>query len=323
MDQREEAMEFKQELIDRQRLIEQQIYSFLPEESGQQRILMEAINYSVKAGGKRLRPLLMSEVFALTVTKHSETAEEAKCLLSPFLAAVELIHTYSLVHDDLPAMDNDEFRRGKRTTHAVYGEAIGILTGDGLLNLAYETAAKAFDMTDQISELNQLEFYRRIAKSIQILSDRAGIYGMVGGQTVDVIKSGAASSLDELLFIYQLKTSALLEASVLCGAVLGGGDEEELNQWRMFAVQLGLAFQIRDDILDVTGNMELLGKPVHSDEKNQKTTYVSLCGLDAAKAEVSKRSKQALQIYDSFEFIHDTETDFFRCLVLELITREK
>lgn len=308
-------MEFLQELKERQIGIEKEIFEFLPIEQGRQKILLEAMNYSIKAGGKRLRPLLMSEVFMLLSEIRQDNVN--RTLLTPFLAAIEMIHTYSLVHDDLPAMDNDEYRRGKKTTHTVYGEAVGILAGDGLLNLAYETAMKAFDITEEC-------FYPRVIQSLQVLSRCSGIYGMVGGQTVDVINNGILSDKEELLWMYQLKTGALLESAVCCGVILAGGTKTEQNLFLEFAKHLGMAFQIRDDILDVCGDIKLLGKPIHSDEKNQKTTFVSLCGLEAAKEEVIKQSELAVQIYDkNFGKFRDPKTDFFRQLVLELITREK
>ena len=190
------------------------------------------------------------------------------------MAAIEMIHTYSLVHDDLPAMDNDEYRRGRKTTHMVYGEDMGILTGDALLNYAFETAASAFEMAPEKSLL--------IGKAIRILGQKAGIYGMIGGQVVDVKSSGKKIDGEKLEFIYRLKTGALIEASMMTGAVLAGASEKELEILEQAAENIGLAFQIQDDILDVTSTQEELGKPIHSDEKNNKVTYVSLVGAPAA-----------------------------------------
>ena len=225
------------------------------------------------------------------------------------MAAIEMIHTYSLVHDDLPAMDNDEYRRGRKTTHAVYGEALGILAGDALLNYAFETAAGALSQ----------ELSVRTAGAIQILAEKAGIYGMIGGQTVDVESEGQAVSREKLDFIYRLKTSALIESSMMIGAVLAGASEEETEKIRRTAEDVGLAFQIQDDILDVTSTLEVLGKPIHSDEKNEKTTYVTLKGLEQAKRDVEEISRRALAALASL----DHENPFLEELITMLITREK
>ena len=252
--------------------IEQIIKRYLPEEEGWQKTIMEAMNYSILAGGKRLRPMLMSETYRLFGGKSK--------VIEPFMAAMEMIHTYSLVHDDLPAMDNDEYRRGKKTTHAVYGEAMGILAGDALLNYAFETASKAFDMEPD---------NRNIGKAMQILATKAGIYGMVGGQVVDVEseKSDDCSITREKLdFIYRLKTGALIESSMMIGAILAGASSDEVSRVEQIAAKLGLAFQIQDDVLDVTSTLEVLGKPVGSDEKNNKATYVTFEGLDKAVSDV-------------------------------------
>ena len=198
-------MNFREELKSKTAAVEKIVESYLPEESGTQHEIMEAMNYSVTAGGKRLRPLLMQETYRMFGGEGRE--------VEPFMAAMEMIHTYSLVHDDLPAMDNDEYRRGKLTTHAKFGHAMGVLAGDALLNYAFETAAEAFDKSTDL---------RRTAKALQILSRKAGIYGMIGGQVVDVQSSGHAIDQDRLDFIYELKTGALLEAAMMVGAVLAG-----------------------------------------------------------------------------------------------------
>lgn len=294
-------MNFKEELQRRTQETEALIGTYLPEEKGFQKTVLEAVNYSVTAGGKRLRPILMRETFTLF-------GGEGR-VIEPFMAAIEMIHTYSLVHDDLPAMDNDEYRRGKKTTHAVYGEAMGILAGDALLNLAFETAALAFDT----------ECSPRTAKALQILSRKAGIYGMVGGQVVDVESEGQPLSREKLDFIYRLKTSALIEASMLVGAVLAGASEQEQKIIEQVAGDVGLAFQIQDDILDVTSTLEVLGKPIHSDEKNEKTTYVTLEGLDKARADVKEISERALGALASLE----QQNPFLEELIRRLITREK
>lgn len=242
-------MNFKERYEERTREIEKILEKYLPEQDGYQKLIMEAMEYSLMAGGKRLRPMLMGESFRMFGGEGE--------IIEPFMAAIEMIHTYSLVHDDLPAMDNDEYRRGKKTTHAVYGEAMGILAGDGLLNLAFETAAEAFTM----------EVSPRTARAIQILSRKAGIYGMIGGQTVDVESEGQPLSREKLDFIYRLKTSALIEASMMIGAVLAGASDQEMAAMESVATDVGVAFQIQDDILDVTSTLEVLGKPIHSDDK--------------------------------------------------------
>ena len=255
--------------------IEQIIKRYLPAEEGYQKTIMEAMNYSILAGGKRLRPMLMSETYRLFGGKSK--------VIEPFMAAMEMIHTYSLVHDDLPAMDNDEYRRGKKTTHAVYGEAMGILAGDALLNYAFETAAKAFDMEPD---------NRNIGKAMQILATKAGIYGMVGGQVVDVQSEDSGDITKEKLdFIYRLKTGALIESSMLIGAVLAGATKNEQNTIGKAATEVGLAFQIQDDILDYTRTART-GKPSNNDLREHKVTLPLLTVLESV-GEERRRELQA------------------------------
>lgn len=296
-------MNFHEELDRRTAWTEEVVKSFLPaEDDCPQREIMEAMNYSVLAGGKRLRPLLMYETFRLFGGEGEE--------IRPFMAAMEMIHTYSLVHDDLPAMDNDEYRRGKLTTHAKYGHAMGVLAGDGLLNYAFETAAKAFDCGADM---------KAVVKALRILAEKAGVYGMIGGQVVDVMSSGHAIPKERLDFIYALKTGALLEASMQVGAVLAGASDEETELIGKVALDVGLAFQIRDDILDVTSTQEILGKPIKSDDRNEKTTYVTLKGLEQAAKDVEEISKRALDNLASLPF----ENEFLTELIKSLIYREK
>ena len=270
--------DFKNELEQEVEFINDLISRYLPDETGLDKKIREAMNYSVNAGGKRVRPMLMLEVYKLCGGDDCQ-------VVYPFMAALECIHSYSLVHDDLPAMDNDEYRRGRKTTHIVYGEDMGILAGDALLNYAFETACRAFE--------EESEHALRIGKALKILADKAGIYGMIGGQVVDVQESGKAVSGEVLDFIYRLKTSALIEASMMAGAVLAGAEEGQVSRMEQIAGKIGLAFQIQDDILDVTSTQEELGKPVLSDEKNQKTTYVTLEGLEKAKQDVKEISDRA------------------------------
>ena len=297
--------QFMEELQQKVEHINKVLEKFLTAEEGQQRIIFEAMNYSVRAGGKRLRPILMEETY------HMFGGSSA--VIEPFMAAIEMIHTYSLVHDDLPAMDNDEYRRGKKTTHAVYGEAMGILAGDALLNLAYETAAKAFGM--EVADT-------RVARAFAVLAKKAGVYGMVGGQVVDVEseKSDDCSITREKLdFIYRLKTGALIESSMMIGAILAGASSDEVSRVEQIAAKLGLAFQIQDDVLDVTSTLEVLGKPVGSDEKNNKATYVTFEGLDKAVSDVERISKEAEEQLDDLGY----DDAFLKELFEYLIHREK
>ena len=283
--------------------IEEILKSYLPEQSGYQRIIMDAMEYSLMAGGKRLRPMLMQETYRLFGGTEK--------VIEPFMAAQEMIHTYSLVHDDLPAMDDDELRRGRKTTHVVYGEDMGILAGDALLNYAFETAAAAFD--------EYPEKALQIGKAMKILGNKAGIYGMLGGQVVDVKETGHALDKDVLDFIYALKTGALLESSMMIGATLAGADDESIALIEKVASKVGLAFQVQDDILDVTSTAEVLGKPIHSDEKNEKTTYVTLLGIDKAEKIVEKESVEAIELLKSLP----VRNDYLEWLLTQLIHRKK
>lgn len=296
-------MEFQAEYQKRIEQIKYIIGGYLPKEEGYQQTILKAVNYSVLAGGKRLRPMLMQETYRLF--------GGAERVIEPFMAAIEMIHTYSLVHDDLPAMDNDEYRRGKETTWKVYGEAMGILAGDALLNLAFETATQAFDL-DPANPA--------IGRAMQILAKKAGIYGMVGGQVVDVESENTTDmTKDRLDFIYRLKTSALIESSMLIGAVLAGATEEEQKIIEQAAGKVGLAFQIQDDILDVTSTMEVLGKPIGSDEKNHKVTYVTYEGIEKAKDDVKALSTEAIKLVESLS----GKNEFLTELLSYLIARDK
>ena len=253
--------------------IEKILQQYLPKQQGYQKLIMEAMTNSLLAGGKRLRPMLMQETYRLFDGDSKD--------IHPFMAAIEMIHTYSLVHDDLPAMDNDEYRRGRKTTHVVYGEDMGILAGDALLNYAFETAFQSF--TEEPDEA------LTIGKALAVLGRKAGIYGMIGGQVIDVKETGNAVGREVLDTIYELKTSALIEASMMIGAILGGASEEEVKIVERIAKNVGIAFQIQDDILDITSTTEVLGKPVHSDEKNEKTTYVTLYGVEMSAKIVEEK----------------------------------
>lgn len=319
-------MNFKEEMKQKTEWIEEALRGFLPVETGYQKKVAEAMNYSVLAGGKRLRPMLMAESALLFGSVSQYPSEDsvknpyvgdtfAERALSIFMAALEMIHNYSLVHDDLPAMDNDEYRRGRKTTHVVYGEGMAVLAGDSLLNYAFETAAKAFEGAQAVEE------YRRIAAAMKILSVKAGIYGMVGGQCADLEaeKLGDAVTEEMLLFIHEHKTAALIQAAMMIGAVLMGASEEETAALEKCAYNIGIAFQIQDDILDVTSSLEILGKPVGSDEKNHKLTYVTMHGLEESRKQVQELSEEAIAILISFP----QRNLFLEELVKQLIYREK
>ena len=296
-------MNFKEIQKEKTIQIEEILKAYLPKVEGYQGMIMEAMQYSMLAGGKRLRPMLMQETYRL----FGGTGR----MIEPFMAAIEMIHTYSLVHDDLPAMDNDEYRRGRKTTHIVYGEDMGILAGDALLNYAFETASLAFEMEPEKSLM--------IGKAIRILGQKAGIYGMIGGQVVDVKASGEQIDGDKLEFIYRLKTGALIESAMMIGAVLAGADDENVQKIQEIASKVGMAFQIQDDILDVTSTTEVLGKPVHSDEKNEKMTYVVWKGMDASKQEVEHLSREAITDLRAL----DPKDDYLENLLESLIYRLK
>lgn len=297
-------MNISEEITKRASDIETRIKGFLPEQYEYQKTIVDAMSYSVLAGGKRLRPMLMEASYQMFGGEGEE--------LDAFMAAIEMIHTYSLVHDDLPAMDNDLYRRGKKTTHAVYGEAMGVLAGDALLNFAFETVADA--MVRSAGDM-------RVAKAFAVLAKKAGIYGMIGGQVVDVEseKKGKQIDRDCLDFIYRLKTGALIEASLMIGAILAGASEEEVSLMEEAGTKLGLAFQIQDDILDVTSSLEVLGKPIGSDARNEKATYVAFEGLEKAGAEVERLSREAVAILDGFKREHT----FLRELFMYLIHRDR
>lgn len=291
-----------EQMNERVQEIEAVIHKYMPEPEGYAKTVLSAMNYTVDAGGKRLRPMLMQETYRMF--GGTET------VIEPFMAAIEMIHTYSLVHDDLPALDNDDYRRGRKTAHIVYGEAMAILAGDALLNYAYETAAKAFTMTNDLESA---------VKAYTVLTQKPGIYGMIGGQTADVELTGQPLTEEVLEYIYENKTGALIEASMMIGAILAGASMDAVKEIERLAGIVGRAFQIQDDILDIEGNEAELGKPLHSDEENGKVTYVTLHGMIQAKAEVENLSQEAVRILDSFP----EENPFLRELILALVHRRK
>ena len=294
---------FEKEFKERQQEAEKILTGYLPDREGLQKTIFNAMEYSLMAGGKRIRPILMREAYRLF------GGEDMK-VIEPFMAAIEMIHTYSLIHDDLPALDNDEYRRGRKTSHVVFGEAMAILAGDALLNYAFETACKAFELEpgDQT-----------VARAFTILAKKAGVNGMIGGQVVDVEMTGKQMSGDQLHFVYENKTGALIEASMMIGAVLAGATEDELKQVEMIASDIGLAFQIQDDLLDILGDSAVLGKPVCSDEENGKVTYVTIHGLEESKKDVAEISKRAVTRLDQLPY----KNEFLDELILELVNRKK
>lgn len=298
-------MNFQDELKNRTKEIEAVLKSFLPEEKGFAKTMAQAMNYSVLAGGKRLRPMLILETCRMFGGREE--------LAYPFMAAMELIHTHSLVHDDLPALDNDDYRRGRLTTHKVYGEAMGVLSGVSLLNYAYEVMFTAFDKAKNTGE------QAKVIQALKVMAHKTGIYGMLGGQSVDVENDGKPVTREMLDYIYENKTSALIEGSMMAGAILGGASQEEVNAVEKAARNIGLAFQIQDDILDVTSTAEELGKPIHSDEKNHKTTYVTLMGIEAASQQVAELSEEAVKLLEGM----NKKNEFLFTLVKELVGRRK
>lgn len=296
------SVNFQDELTKRTDEIEKGIREFLPKEEGFAKSMAQAMNYSMLAGGKRLRPLLMQETYRLFGGKEK--------VIWPFMTGMEMIHTHSLIHDDLPALDNDDYRRGRLTTHKVYGEAMGILSGVALLNYAYETMLLAFERT---------AYPERVIRGLSVMAEKTGIHGMLGGQSVDVENDGTPLTKEMLDYIYRNKTSALIEAAMMTGAILAGADANSVAIIEEAAGKIGLAFQIQDDILDVTSTEEELGKPVHSDEKNNKVTYVTLFGIEEASRQVKELSEDAVSLLKGL----NKNNEFLYLLVEKLINRRK
>jgi geranylgeranyl diphosphate synthase type II len=316
-------MEFEEQMSEKVQYVEAVIREYMPEETGLQKTVLSAMNYTMSAGGKRIRPVLMQSVYEFFGGREK--------LVEPFMAAIEMIHTYSLIHDDLPALDNDDYRRGRKTAHVVYGEAMAILAGDGLLNYAYETAAKAFDMIEVSLNLQENSQEERLAtltrelqnrynveRAMQVIASKPGIYGMIGGQVADVELTGTRLEEEQLTFIYENKTGALIEAAMLIGAILAGAAEEDIQKIQKIAYNIGMAFQIQDDILDETATFEELGKPIHSDEKNDKVTYVTLYGLETSTRKVEELSGTAVALLETIK----GDSRFLKDLILSLIHRK-
>ncbi len=316
------GFDYKKEFNERLDIVNRCIENYLPDEDGLQKTVLEAMNYSILAGGKRIRPILLREFYGIYCRKNDPNAEPDYERVEPFLCAMEMIHTYSLVHDDLPAMDNDLLRRGKPTTHAKFGHAMGVLAGDALLNYSVETATKAFAEDDFSGEdcyddITNAEWNKRVVKAMKLLYTRAGVFGMIGGQTVDVEKTGQPLSADEMDFVYELKTCALISASILCGAVLGGAGMKDLASLEPLGTDIGMAFQIQDDILDIEGDEAVFGKPIGSDEKNSKTTWVTMYGMENAKKKVREYTDDAIAILDKLP-----DSEFVKAFVNALAVRD-
>ncbi len=289
--------------------IEKIIYPYLPAEEGYPKDVILAMNYAFRAGGKRLRPMMMKLCYDLFAKDLDDVS-----VVGSFMAAIEMIHTYSLIHDDLPALDNDVLRRGLPTVHVKFGEDIAILAGDGLLNYAFETAAKAFFVKS--GDIN-------IEKAFMLLTSKPGIFGMIGGQTLDVVMSGKKIDDEQLEYIYLNKTAALIECSMMIGAILGGADEETVEKIGQAARAVGMAFQVQDDVLDVLGDEATIGKPVLSDEKNEKYTYVTIYGIDKAKAYVNNMSDKANNIIEDLESVDMEAKAALQGLIKTLINRDR
>ena len=294
-------MEFKKCLKEKASFIENVLKEYMPKEEGYQKTVIEAMNYSLSAGGKRLRPILTLE--ACKVVGGNE--EEA----IPFAMAIEMIHTYSLIHDDLPALDNDDLRRGRPTNHKVYGEAMGILAGDALLNYAFEVM-----LSGSINKENPEKYL----KAINEIAKGAGIYGMIGGQVVDVESENKQIEIEKLDYIHMKKTAAMMVGCMRAGATIGGANSEQMEEITKYAKNIGLSFQIVDDILDIVGDEAKLGKKVGSDIENHKSTYPSLLGLDKSKEIAYNLIDEAKK---SIEKLSD-DVDFLKGLAEYIIDRE-
>ena len=301
-------MNFKEELEKRVASVNDIIMAYLPEAKGYQKTVLEAMNYSIQAGGKRLRPMMMQEIF------RAYGGEDEK--IHPFMVAIEMIHTYSLVHDDLPEMDNDALRRGMPTTHVKYGQAMAVLAGDALLNYSMEILMK------EASRQEDVILQKRMVQAVSVLYQKSGIYGMIGGQTKDVEaeKQGENPALEEILFIDECKTAALIQASFMIGAILAGASQADVERLEKIGYDLGVAFQIQDDILDITSTTDELGKPVGSDERNHKMTYVSYRGLEGAENDQRRMSEEAIRMLH--ELSAEGSLEFLEELMRQLMSRK-
>lgn len=293
---------FNDDTIELKKIIEKSLKNYIPNSKNDNEVL-EAVRYSILSGGKRIRPIL--------TLKFCEMCGKDIKIALPFACAIEMIHSYSLIHDDLPCMDNDNLRRGKPSTHVKYGEDIALLAGDALLNLAFET------MLDE----NNLKFMSEsnILKCARIIANASGVLGMIGGQAIDLKLENKNPSLNEITDMYNKKTGAIISAACEIGCIAAGADNEKVNAAKKYAKAIGLAFQIVDDILDFTSNEEILGKPVKSDIKNQKATYVSMVGIETSKILVNELTQTAIESLNVF----NNDKSFLINLTKLLKTRNK
>ena len=286
---------------------DEKLMSFIPEAEGLQKTLIEAMNYSLLSGGKRLRPILMLEAWKIFGGNDER-------LIAPFMAAIEMIHTFSLVHDDLPAMDNDLYRRGRKTTHAVYGAGMATLAGDALLNYAFETALRASGRGhDDI-----------VIEALKVLALKAGIYGMAGGQCADIESENAENISDDVIdFVNEHKTACMIESSLMIGGILAGADAESVRKLEEAGSCLGIAFQIRDDILNKTGTEKEMGKPVGNDAEKGKMNYAAVHGIEEAQRKVIDLTARAVSIFDGLYSGKGIEYAFLSELAQRMTDRKK
>lgn len=278
-------MEFEVWMKKKAEKVEEYLSAAIPEEDNPQRVIYEAMNYSLMSGGKRLRPVLMMGAYEIFGGNDEDVL--------PFACAMEMIHTYSLIHDDLPAMDNDDYRRGRLSNHKKFGEATGILAGDGLLNRAFETGLEA--------ALKGGLDLRKCVKALSIIASSSGADGMIGGQIVDMYGQEKVNSLEDLKYMYSLKTGAIIKSSIAAGAILGGADEKQQKYLETYAEKIGIAFQVEDDILDVTSTREKLGKAIGSDIANDKVTYLTFKSIEQSMKDVEQFTDEALKSLEVFE----------------------
>lgn len=286
---------------------DEKLMSFIPEEKGLQKTLIEAMNYSLLSGGKRFRPILMLEAWKIF-------GGNDEGLIAPFMAAIEMIHTFSLVHDDLPAMDNDYYRRGRKTTHAVYGAGMATLAGDALLNFAFETALRASGRGHDDA----------VIEALKVLALKAGIYGMAGGQCADIESENAENISDDVIdFVNEHKTACMIESSLMIGGILSGADGESVKKLEEAGSCLGIAFQIRDDVLNKTGTEKEMGKPVGNDAEKGKTNYVAVHGIEEAQRKVIDLSSKAVSIFDGLYRENGIDYAFLSELTRRMTDRKK
>ncbi|MGN1329697.1 MAG: polyprenyl synthetase family protein [Eubacterium sp.] len=290
-------IEFRNILNNDIKKVEHSLLSFLPDAKDGQEEIVQAMEYSLSNGGKRLRP-----VFTLEFAKACGGSRDDSL---PFACAIEFVHTYSLIHDDLPCMDNDDMRRGKPSCHKAFSEATALLAGDALLTHAFDIVSSV-DLSDD-----------KIAAAVGLLAQNSGVCGMIGGQVIDLKYESEDPTIKQLINVYRMKTGALISAACLLGCISAGATDGQLAAASKFAYSLGIAFQIQDDILDIVGDESKLGKPVGSDAENNKTTYATLVGIEKAKNDVKALTESAVAQLSHFE-----NTEFLEKLAYSLINRE-